>query len=221
MPPVPSKQTVRRKPGRPPSDLRGEDRRARLVDAALNAFAEHGYEGASLRDIAGRSGVDLALIRYYFGSKEDLWYGALRDLAERLGRDSRQAIGDDFDSLTATQRLERTIRWFVEISARFPYLSRIIVSESAQPGERQKFISQEIVGIFYGTMSSLIEEAKGEGTVPDVSTRTIFFMITHGGSFPMAIPALTNDMPGPDIRTPRAIQRHADAIVDLVIRKKV
>ena len=65
-------------------------------------------------------------------------------------------------------------------------------------------------------MSSVIEDAKKEGAVPKVSTRTIFFMITHGGSFPMAIPTLTNDLPGRDIRSKRALKEHADAIVQLL-----
>jgi AcrR family transcriptional regulator len=52
-----------------PADLTG---RARLREAALRLFAEHGVAGASVRDIAEAAGVTAGLITHYFGSKEGL-----------------------------------------------------------------------------------------------------------------------------------------------------
>jgi AcrR family transcriptional regulator len=43
-----------------------------LLEAARRLFAEHGYEGASLRAIAAAAGVDAALVAHFFGSKADL-----------------------------------------------------------------------------------------------------------------------------------------------------
>ncbi|MDO0924292.1 TetR family transcriptional regulator [Streptomyces sp. TG1A-8] len=43
-----------------------------MLDAAGALFAERGYEGATVRDIAGRAGVNQALIFRYFGSKQAL-----------------------------------------------------------------------------------------------------------------------------------------------------
>ncbi|WP_223252362.1 TetR/AcrR family transcriptional regulator [Paracoccus mutanolyticus] len=40
-----------------------------ILDSAELHFAEHGFSGASLRDMAADAGVNQALIRYYFGSK--------------------------------------------------------------------------------------------------------------------------------------------------------
>ncbi|MEV4263522.1 TetR family transcriptional regulator [Kribbella sp. NPDC049584] len=47
--------------------------RQRILDAAIDAFAEHGFDGASTRVIAGKAGVDPRLIGRYFGSKEGLF----------------------------------------------------------------------------------------------------------------------------------------------------
>jgi AcrR family transcriptional regulator len=44
-----------------------------ILDAARAAFSESGYEGATIRSIAGRAGVDPALVHHYFGSKEQLF----------------------------------------------------------------------------------------------------------------------------------------------------
>jgi Tetracyclin repressor-like, C-terminal domain/Bacterial regulatory proteins, tetR family len=47
--------------------------RAALLDAARVRFQDHGFDGASVRDIAGDVGVDAALVNRYFGSKEGLF----------------------------------------------------------------------------------------------------------------------------------------------------
>lgn len=52
--------------------------RAALLAAARLRFAEHGYDGASVRDIAHDAGVDAALVFRYFGSKESLFSEAMR-----------------------------------------------------------------------------------------------------------------------------------------------
>jgi AcrR family transcriptional regulator len=60
----------RRGRGRP----RGESgARARIAAAAVHEFGEHGYDGATMRAIAARAGVDAALVHHYFGTKADLF----------------------------------------------------------------------------------------------------------------------------------------------------
>jgi len=44
-----------------------------LMESAIDAFSRYGYEGASLRDIAGQAGVPLSTIHMYFGSKSELY----------------------------------------------------------------------------------------------------------------------------------------------------
>ncbi len=47
--------------------------RQRILDAALAEFADKGYAGARVREIAQRAGVNTQLISYYFGGKEGLY----------------------------------------------------------------------------------------------------------------------------------------------------
>lgn len=50
-----------------------QDTREAILDAARKAFAERGYDGASIRAIATSAGVDPALVHHYFGSKDQLF----------------------------------------------------------------------------------------------------------------------------------------------------
>ncbi len=64
-----------RRRGRP----RGRtDSRERILAAAADEFAAHGYDATTVRGIAARAGVDAALVHHYFGTKADL-------LAESIG----------------------------------------------------------------------------------------------------------------------------------------
>jgi AcrR family transcriptional regulator len=57
--------------------------REALLDAAVELFAERGYDRTTVRDIAGRAGVNQALLFRYFGSKEALFAAVVA----RAGRD--------------------------------------------------------------------------------------------------------------------------------------
>ncbi|MGW7532741.1 TetR/AcrR family transcriptional regulator [Amycolatopsis sp. NPDC054798] len=52
-----------------PDDLTA---RARIRDAAMRHFGEHGFERATIRGIAMEAGVSLGLVRHHFGSKQAL-----------------------------------------------------------------------------------------------------------------------------------------------------
>src|SRR5438477_768137 len=69
-----------RAPGRPPrghspaSDARFHRRLGEVLGHATEVFCEKGYEGASMRDLSRASGMSLAGLYHYFGSKERLLY---------------------------------------------------------------------------------------------------------------------------------------------------
>lgn len=60
-----------RRPGRP-------DTREDILKAARDAFAELGFDGATIRGIAARAGVDAALVHHYFGTKDQLFFASVR-----------------------------------------------------------------------------------------------------------------------------------------------
>ncbi len=67
-----------RRPGRPRGRRPGgADTRAELLAAARVEFAERGYEGATVRRIAERAGVDAAMVNHWFGGKDGLFTASL------------------------------------------------------------------------------------------------------------------------------------------------
>ncbi len=75
-----ARSATNRAPGRPrraaspASDARFHRRLGEVLDHATEVFCEKGYEGASMRDLSRASGMSLAGLYHYFGSKERLLY---------------------------------------------------------------------------------------------------------------------------------------------------
>ncbi|MFM7737191.1 MAG: CerR family C-terminal domain-containing protein [Alphaproteobacteria bacterium] len=77
-----------------------QETRARLLEAATDLFAERGFHGTGVREIALRAGVNVASANYHFGSKEDLYLEVLRNhfatirarLAERRAKVSADEL---------------------------------------------------------------------------------------------------------------------------------
>jgi AcrR family transcriptional regulator len=70
-----AEEPVRRRRGRP---RKGEsDARDRILAAATDEFGEHGYDASTTRAIAGRAGVDPALLHHHFGTKADLFAASI------------------------------------------------------------------------------------------------------------------------------------------------
>jgi len=67
-------------------------RRERILDAAEELFAVHGYDGVTLRRIAKRAEVDVALASYHFGRKLDLFQAVFERRAALLNQNRREAL---------------------------------------------------------------------------------------------------------------------------------
>jgi AcrR family transcriptional regulator len=90
-----------------------QDTRGRLTAAAATLFAERGFHGTKIRDIALRAGANVAAGHYHFGSKEELYldvlrtqFAAIRDLLAKRGA---TPAGRDLDACTR-EELTRLLR---------------------------------------------------------------------------------------------------------------
>ena len=84
--------------------------RKRIVDAALSLFAEHGYEGTSVRMIADETRMSTGLLYSYFDGKQAL----LQAIFEESMADVRSSFGRA-DAAPPSERLEQLIRGSFEI----------------------------------------------------------------------------------------------------------
>ncbi len=71
--------------------------REEILVAARQSFAKKGYDGTSLRAVAAKAGVDPALVRRFFGSKEDLLVAALTSTFRQS--EIADVVGGDLDTL--------------------------------------------------------------------------------------------------------------------------
>lgn len=80
----------------------------KILDVALELFAQKGFEGTSTREICKKAGVNISLISYYFGGKTELY----QKIVDRIVSDIIVHFTDkvdfevDFDSLARAQKIE-------------------------------------------------------------------------------------------------------------------
>src|SRR5882672_11857342 len=81
--------------------------RERILAAALEVFAEHGFDGARTREIAARADANLGLIKYYFDGKEQLWKAAVGRAFAELQADFAEVSlpGADAEPLAWIERM--------------------------------------------------------------------------------------------------------------------
>ena len=111
-----------------PDSSRGDATRARLLDAAVNAFAEKGFHGTTTRDIAAGAGVSPAALYVHHRSKEEMLYLISRDgHAETLALINQGVAHTD----GCTETLRRVVHEFAAQHARGHTIARIINYEVA------------------------------------------------------------------------------------------
>ena len=138
-----------------------EDARARLIDAAIKLFADKGYEGTSVRDLATAAGVNVAAVSYHFGSKDELYHEALRaclapcgEMRERMQKHLDAALKNR-SRKAAEEALRGCIQDFLEMlvspAARH---SHLVMREQSEGKQRFEPVIRE----FFQPVGSILRE---------------------------------------------------------------
>jgi TetR/AcrR family transcriptional regulator len=193
------------------------DTRERILEAALQAFAEKGFDGATTRDIAARAGVNLGLIKYYFDAKLKLWQAAV----ERAFASLSTALGNpaDRDSLfDERERIEVMIRRFVRFVAAHPEFVRIMHDEGKRKGPRTRWLVDRYIRPYYQETVRIFESAQQRGWLPSHIDPIHFHYILIG-----AVGIIFHQaeecrrLTGIDPTDQAVIEAHADAVIHLLL----
>jgi AcrR family transcriptional regulator len=187
----------------------------RLLDAALDAFAEKGFDGMSVRELARSLDVSHNLIPQRIGTKADLWRQAVDrgfgQLAAALATAFEDDPGDDLG------RLRAVVVRFVEANAARPALLRILTQEAANPGPRFDHLFTCYIDPVRVFGADLMARLRASGQVRTDSVALMYFFMTHGAGGPLALPAMAERFGSTiDPDDAAAVRRHAEEAVDVL-----
>lgn len=169
-----------------------------LLDRLLEAFADLGFEGTSIRELCRHLGVSHNLIHIRYQSKENAWYRAVDHGYEELGRvlTEEPAAGWPTDSL---EILRISMERYAVATIERPALARIIQQEAARPGPRFDYMYERFIGPWRDTTDALIGHLQEEGVVRPGAVDTVyFFLVTWGIGGLASVPDATAGVTGSD-----------------------
>jgi AcrR family transcriptional regulator len=186
----------------------------RIVAAAVDAFAEKGFEAASTRDIAQRAGTNQGLVTYHFPSKDLLWRAA----ADRLFGVLEERLDDRVASLSQSNSRERArgaIREYVRWVAEHPEFFRFLVDEGNLSNARTRWLVDTHIKPRFEFMKELgLARAAG---IDDAALPHAFFALSGAAGLIFAVASNCRRLTGLDPRKREAIEAHADFVADLLV----
>jgi AcrR family transcriptional regulator len=120
------------------------DKKEHIMDVAVTLFAEKGFEGTSIRDLAHQADVNIAMINYYFGSKEKLFVALLENKA-RFMREKIDAVQNDH-SLTEIEKINFIIDGYVTRFLSQPAFHRVLQQELLVTN--REILHQNVIELF-------------------------------------------------------------------------
>ncbi len=150
---LPSVRWTRRKQARP----------AEILDAALSVFAEKGYAGTRMDDIARRAGVTKGTIYLYFDNKEAVFKTLVRDSIGATLAGVTANVSNFEGSAKDLLRFALNAMAHLLTTSDRVVLPKIIIAESGNFPELARFYREEIIDKGLALMSSLIERGIAQG----------------------------------------------------------
>ena len=194
--------------------LHGNETCRRLVAAASEEFAQHGFAGARIRNIVVAARVNLASVNYYFGGKEGLYRATVVYLARKAVTDFTERRGQ-----TPERRLHRLVYAFLAGFADdtgAPSLGRILAHEAMQPTAQLDRLFEDMARPQLERLRSAVRDLAG----PAVPEREVTFAALAIASqclvYLFGRPALERIFPGAQAG-PHALQRLARQVTDFAL----
>ncbi len=137
------------------------DARDQILEVALAAFAERGFHGATMRDIAARAEVSQSLVQYHFKGKEALWnMVGERTTADFLDYMASETAPDVPPEEGPGRVLRRYLAYWKERPLAFRFnLWRMLEGPSEERRQRSRELNSRAVPVF--------QQAQAAGVIRD------------------------------------------------------
>lgn len=140
---------------------RGDDTRARLVEAAVTAFAEGGFHATTTRDIAAAAGMSPAAVYVHYRSKEELLGHIARTGHEVTLELVRGAVAA---GSSPAEQLQNVVRSFAVHHARRHTTARVVNYELAALGPESATEVRELRRAISAEVRELVERGVADGS---------------------------------------------------------
>lgn len=155
------------------------DPRTRILQAATHIFAQHGYAGARVDDIAREAGVNKAMVYYHVGDKDHLYATVIGEVIDRALGAMQPAIAA---APSPEQKLRSVIRVIGETATANPALPPLILREIAAGGAGiPEFALRKMAEVFR-TVGMILRDGARAGAFREVDP-VITHMLIAGSVF--------------------------------------
>jgi TetR/AcrR family transcriptional regulator len=194
----------------------GESAHTQILESALEEFGRHGFEGGSVVNIAKRAGVAKQLVYYHFESKDKLWYAVVTHAMSALHAEIAK-LPFELHGMDPVEMVKLVVRKYAYFCAHHPWVSRMILSETARDTERALWVQTQYQEPAYEMFEGLQVWLNASGRFKPISVAHLLPMING------AINALTADSAillkryNMDTNDPKIFERHAEVVVDALL----
>jgi TetR/AcrR family fatty acid metabolism transcriptional regulator len=147
------------------ADKKRSDKRERILDGALKAFAKKGFYNTKVSEIASEAGVADGTIYLYFKNKDDLLISLFEDRMEWIIDRLKTELSDMEGGAVAKFRHMVTIH--CRLAVENPELAEFITVELRQSAKFVKEYENPKFGDYLKILQSLIEEGQKTGAMRD------------------------------------------------------
>lgn len=193
-----------------------EATRASILQAALDAFSERGFDGVSTREIAARAGAHHALIKYHFESKDLLWRAAVTYLFQRQMEELDTPSPEGFADARAYAK--EMIRRRAYYWARHPEHARLMVQESCTDSERFRWMTDQFIAHTSRVSEQFIRFLQEQGLAPQASVPALVYIYVGAAQLFYTLAPEVRRVWNLDPADPQVIEDHVEALVAVLIR---
>lgn len=190
--------------------------RPKILRAATEEFAENGLAGARIDRIAGKAGINKAMIYYHFSSKENLYKEVIDSQIDKLGSVIGELVVPEADLESSLKKLSEI---YHNILGADVYFRRILLHELASGGV---FLMEAMLQLIYGReiparMRKKLSEGIEAGGVRPIDTRHAMISFVGMNLFYLIMAPIVNSIL--EINDAEQFrQQRPDQIVDLFLR---